>query len=372
MIQTAFRTRLSSKALLFFAFTLLLFSCKEQAQQTQQPPLVVDFIQLGATNAEVEKKYPGTIEGTVNVDIKAQVTGYLEQIYVKEGDYVKKGQPLFKIKGDVYNEQVNNSKASLEAALAAQATAKLEVEKLKPLVAGKVVSDMQLKTAQSNYEAATAQVQQAKAGLSSSKINLDFSVLKAPVSGYIGRIPNRIGNLVMPNDATPLTTLSEINEVLVYFSLSEADYISFAKEGGLQKNANSVELVMADGSVYNHKGRLTVASGNIDKMTGSMSFKAIFPNPQKLLRSGGTARVILKKDFDGVLKVPMGSVKDIQDKYFVFTLGDSSKVAMKPFEVAGKVDGQYIVKSGLKAGEKIATNNIDMLNEGVVVKAVIK
>jgi membrane fusion protein (multidrug efflux system) len=176
----------------------------------------------------------------------------------------------------------------------------------------------------------------------------------------------------MPNDATPLTTLSEINEVLVYFSLSEADYISFAKEGGFQKNANSVELVMADGSVYNHKGRLTVASGNIDKTTGSMSFKAIFPNPQKLLRSGGTARVILKKDFDGVLKIPMGSVKDIQDKFFVFTLGDSSKVSMKPFEVAGKVDGQYIVKSGLKAGEKIATNNIDMLNEGVVVKAVIK
>ena len=372
MIQTAFRTRLSSKALLFFAFTLLLFSCKEQAQQTQQPPLVVDFIQLGATNAEVEKKYPGTIEGTVNVDIKAQVTGYLEQIYVKEGDYVKKGQPLFKIKGDVYNEQVNNSKALLEAALAAQATAKLEVEKLKPLVEGKVVSEMQLKTAQSNYEAATAQVQQARAALGSSKINLDFSVLKAPVSGYIGRIPNRVGNLVMPNDATPLTTLSEINEVLVYFSLSEADYISFAKEGGFQKNANSVELVMADGSVYNHKGRLTVASGNIDKTTGSMSFKAIFPNPQKLLRSGGTARVILKKDFDGVLKVPMGSVKDIQDKFFVFTLGDSSKVSMKPFEVAGKVDGQYIVKSGLKAGEKIATNNIDMLNEGVVVKAVIK
>jgi membrane fusion protein (multidrug efflux system) len=178
--------------------------------------------------------------------------------------------------------------------LAAQATAKLEVEKLKPLVEGKVVSEMQLKTAQSNYEAAAAKSNR-HAGLSSSKINLDFSVLKAPVSGYIGRIPNRIGNLVMPNDATPLTTLSEINEVLVYFSLSEADYISFAKEGGFQKNANSVELVMADGSVYNHKGRLTVASGNIDKTTGSMSFKAIFPNPQKLLRSGGTARVILKK-----------------------------------------------------------------------------
>lgn len=361
-----------SCAILMVAATTVLTSCGSESNQQinqEMPPQATDFIELNSGSTAVKTTYPGTIEGSINVDIKAQVTGYLEAIYVKEGDYVQKGQSLFKIKSEVFNEQVNNSNAVLKAALAAQANAKLELEKIKPLVEGKVVSEMQLKTAQSGYEASSAQVAQAKASLSSSQINAGFALIKAPVSGYIGRIPNRIGNLVTPGDTAPLTSLSEINNVFVYFSMSEADFVAFKKADKADKTvAGKVELVMADGSVYGHKGNLEAASGNIDRATGSMTMKAVFPNPDKLLRSGGAGRVVIHQTLNGVLSLPMGSVKDIQDKFFVFRLADSNKVAMTPIEIAGSSGNHYLVKSGVQSGNKIAVNRIDALNDGMQVE----
>jgi membrane fusion protein (multidrug efflux system) len=334
------------------------------AEGMAPPKPEVDFFEAKTSIGKVEKKYPGVIEGSVNVDIKAQVSGYLEAIYVKEGQYVNKGQSLFKIKGDVYEEQVNNSRAAYKSALANQANAKLEVEKVRPLVEGKVYTEIQLKTAQANLDAASAQVAQAKAALGSSQLNANFSLIKAPVSGYISRIPNRIGNLVTPTDAQPLTSLSEIDNVFVYFSLSEADYLTYTKN--LKLNS-STSLIMADQSVYEHKGKLEVASGNIDRTTGTITLKAIFPNPQKQLRSGGSARIILNNSLDAVVTVPMASVKDIQDKFFVFVLKANNKIAMVPIVIAGNSGTNYFVSSGLKNGDKIAINNIDALNDSMEV-----
>jgi len=213
MIQLFFPKGKAIRFLLFIPVITLVFSCGGNQQgPPEYPPANVDFLEIAPTSASLEKKYPGSIEGKVNVDIKAQVTGYLQEIYVREGDFVQKGQSLFKIKGDVFNEQVNNSQAVVKSALAAQENARIELQKIRPLVAGKVVSELQLKTAEANYSSAMAQVAQAKAALGSSQINAAFSLIKAPVSGYIGRIPNRIGNLVTPSDPLPLTTLSEISE----------------------------------------------------------------------------------------------------------------------------------------------------------------
>ncbi len=328
----------------------------------------VDFRELRHDDAQIEKLYPGSVEGTVNVDIKAQVSGYLDEIFVQEGGYVQKGQSLFRIKADVFNEQVNSSRAAYEAAVAAEQNARIELEKVKPLVQGKVYTELQLETAEANYAAAKAQVSQARAALGSSEINAGFSLIKAPVSGYIGRIPKRIGNLVTPNDATPLTTLSEINEVNVYFSLMEADFIAFVKDRQSDQGMNTVQFVMADGRVYEQNGRVEIASGNIDRTTGSIAMKATFPNPDKVLRAGGAGKIILTKKVSEALTVPMASVRDIQDRFFVFALADSNKVVMKPIEIRGKAGNQYIVQSGVAQGEKIALNRIDVLNEGMVVQ----
>ncbi|MDF2516277.1 MAG: efflux transporter, family, subunit [Sphingobacterium sp.] len=364
----ALRTMTLKPILTFIAAATLLSSCGGSQEQPQEQAVTVDFIELSLAHAETEKKYPGTLEGTVNVDVKAQVTGYLEEIYVKEGDYVTKGQSLFKIKADVYNEQVNNSRAAYQAALSAEQNAKLEIEKIKPLVEGKVYTELQLKTAEANYAAAKAQVAQAQAALGSSQINARFTLINAPVSGYIGRIPNRIGNLITPADAMPLTTLSEINTVNVYFSLSEADFITFMKDHNTKSSNQEATLILADGTVYNHPGKVEIASGNIDKTTGSITLKAIFANPDKILRSGGSAKVVLKKAHDNVLLVPMAAVKDIQDRYFVYVIGDKNKIAMKQIEIAGNTANEYLLKSGLTAGEKIVMNRIDMLNDGMQVQ----
>lgn len=357
---------------LFFVLSLvaLFYSCGNREEQIS-PPMEVDFLEIKSSVATTEKKYPGQVEGAVNVDIKAQVTGYLDKIYVKEGDYVQKGQILFGIKADVYNEQVQSSQAALKTAMAAEETALIELERIKPLVAGQVVSEVQLKTAEANYASARAQVAQARAVLGSSQINVDFTLIKAPVSGYIGRIPNRIGNLITPSDATPLTTLSEIDQVFVYFSLSESDYISFMKDLKSGEGSDVVKLVIADGTTYEHEGKLETASGNIDPTTGSISFKAIFPNPDKILRSGGTAKIILSKTIQSATLIPMECVKDIQNKLFVFALADSNKIAMKPIEVSGHAENNYILKSGLNDNEKIAINRIDALTDGVIVAPVI-
>ncbi|CAI9676827.1 efflux RND transporter periplasmic adaptor subunit [Elizabethkingia anophelis] len=365
------KMRKPSSLILAIAAAMFLSSCGQSSPGSaagEIPAPETDFVTLIQGTGDTQKEYPGNIEGIVNVDVKPQVTGYLQAVLVKEGQYVQKGQPLFRIMPDVYNEQVKNSDAGLKSALAAQATARLEVKKLRPLVDGKVVSDMQLKTAQANYNAATAQVEQAKAALGSSKINANFTLIKAPVSGYIGRIPNRTGTLVSPTDTTALTTLSDISTVQVYFSISEANYITYSKEGIFSGDSGNIQLILADGSVYNQKGRVEAGSGNIDKATGSITMKAIFPNPDKLLRSGGAGKIVIGRTVDNIVQLPITSVKDIQDKFFVFKLADSSKVAMVPIQIDGKTKDTYYVKSGVKAGDKIAVNRIDMLQDGMKVQ----
>lgn len=370
MVKQEFKARINFNLYIaVFAFGILFSSCGGQKQEGsyEQQALHADFIALQESPTTIVETYPGTIEGTVNVDIRAQVSGYLEATYVKEGEYVQKGQSLFKIKSDVFNEQVTNSKASLQSALASQANAQIELEKIRPLVQGKVVSDLQLKTAQAQYDAATAQVAQAKSALSSSQLNAAFAIIKAPVSGYIGRIPSRVGNLVTPTDANPLTSLSEIDQVYVYFNLNEAKFIAFMNDRKKDAGMNTVEIIMADGNRYNHKGRVEIASGNIDRNTGTIALKAVFANPDKILRSGGAARVVLTKNLNSALTLPMAAVKDIQDKFFVYVLADSNKVAMKTIEIDGRTGSDYIIKSGVKSGDKIAINSIDQLTEGVVV-----
>lgn len=358
-----------SYAAAVIALATVMHSCNSGDKQNEMPQAVAlptDFIQLKNGDADISTGYPGSIEGKDNVDIRAQVTGYLEAVYVKEGQYVNKGQTLFRINPSVYNQEVTSSTAAVKTAEANLATARLEVEKLKPLVAGKVVSEMQLRTAQAAYQAAAAQVTQAKSALGSTQINANFASIKAPVSGYIGRIPNRVGNLISPSATAPLTTLSDINTVNVYFSMNEANYITYSKASS-NNNTGIVELLLADGSTYSYKGKLEAASGNFDANTGSMQMKAVFQNPEKLLRAGGTARVIVHQLMDGVVKLPKAAVKDIQDKFFVYKLGAGNKVIMSPIEVSGGTVSDYFVASGVKAGDKIAVNRIDVLTEGAKV-----
>lgn len=337
------------------------------------PPPVLPVVTISQMPATSYQEFSATIEGRKDIEIRPQVDGILEKIYVDEGAYVKKGQSLFYINSRVYQEQVNNAKANLATANANKAQAEINVNKLTPLVENNVISDIQLKTAKASYDAALAGVAQAQAMLRQAQINLGYALIKAPAEGYIGRIPFKIGSLVGTNIEGALTTLSETQDVYAYFSLSENDFLRFKNQADGNtieekiKALPPVELLLADGSVYTQKGKVQTVAGQFDHTVGAISFRAVFPNAERLLRSGNTGKVRIPQVHKAALLVPQESTFEIQDKVFVFALVDSNKVVSKPIVIAGKTTGFYFVESGVQAGEKIVFNGTGNLKDGMAI-----
>lgn len=369
--STIVYTGLFSSVLLSF----FLYSCTQSSGSMQPPgPVPVPVIVVDTVTATTYQEYPATLEGRVNVEIRAQVDGYLDEIYVDEGAFVKAGQPLFRINDLPYQEQLNNALASLHAAEANLYKAELELEKMRTLTKNNVVSDVQLKLAESGHEVAKANVEQSKAAVSLARINLGYTVIKAPVSGYIGRIPKRIGSLVGRADQQALTTLSDVSEVYAYFSMSEIDFISFNRDN----EGNSVEekikhllpvtLLLADGNTFGQEGKIEVVDGQFDKTTGSISVRATFPNPNGLLRSGNTGKVLVHRRHHAALLVPQEATMEIQDKIFVFAVGDSNKVSRQPVTVSGKSGTSYLVESGVAPGTRIVYSGLGNLQEGAAIQ----
>jgi len=366
------------KLLLFFAIasTTLIYmnSCTSvQGNQAPPPPQSLPVLAINTSSATTYHEFSASIEGKTNVEIRPQVSGYLERIYVEEGAYVSQGQPLFKINDRPYDEQANNAQANVLAAKANLEKAAIEVNRLQPLVANKVISDVQLKAAQAAYDAAKAEVSQAQAAGNNAGINLGYTLLKAPVSGYIGRIPYKTGSLVGKGEASPLTVLSDVKEVYAYFSMSESDFLQFTNQSTGKtiaeklKELPPVELQLADKSTYSAKGRIELMEGQFDKTMGTISFRAVFPNADGLLRSGSTGKIRIPQASGDVLAVPQQSTYELQDKVLVFVVGDSNKVAGKPLTIVGRTTDYYLVSTGIRAGDKIVYAGMDRLQDGMAI-----
>ncbi len=362
------------KIILAAIIAISIFSCgpKQQAPQAPPPPaLPVAAVTTG--NQTTYQEYPASIEGTVNVEVRPQVSGSLDKVFIDEGAFVNAGQPIFKINEQPYRAALNNALASLHAAEAAQGNAQIEVDKLTPLVANKVVSDYQLKTAKVTFQVAKANIESAKANVATAQINLGYTLIKAPVSGYIGRLLKKQGSLVTPQDVEALTQLSDVHEVHVYFALGEKDFVSFKEQyagntiGDKLKHLPSVALLLADGSEYAKAGKIDVINGQFDKTTGTITVRATFANPQGLLRSGNTGKIRLSLPHPNTLIIPQSATIEMQDKIFVFALADSNKVKKLPITIEGTSGENYLVKDGVKAGDQIVLSGIDKLQEGMVI-----
>jgi len=351
--------------------SLLLYSCSSApaaAPASPPPSLPVQTVQTSSVTTYQE--YPASIEGTVNVEIRPQVSGSLDKVFVDEGAFVSAGEPIFKINDQPYRAALNNALASQHAAEASAANAQLEIDKLTPLVENKVVSDYQLKTAKATYQVAKANIESAKANVSTAQINLGYTLIKAPVSGYIGRLLKKQGSLVAPQDVEALTQLSDVHDVHVYFSLGEKDFVSFKEQYAGStlkdklKNLPAVSLLLADNSEYATKGKIDMIDGQFDKNTGAITVRASFPNTQGLLRNGNTGKIRLSLVHNNALTVPESATIEMQDKVFVFTLADSNKVKKTAITIEGKNGDDYVIKDGLKAGDQIVLSGIDHLQEG--------
>jgi len=364
-------------AIVLIIVSFVLYACNSSSGNPgayQMPPQVLPVITVADMPATTYQEFTASLQGRKDIEIRPQVDGYLDKIYVDEGAHVRKGQPLFHINDRPYREQLNNAKASLAAAKANLASAQINVSKLTPLVQNNVISDVQLKSAQASYDAAAASVTQAQAVVQNAQINLGYTLITAPVDGYIGKIPLKTGSLVGTTTAEALTVLSETKEVYAYFSLSENDFIQFKNQfpgNTIEekiKGMPPVELVLADNSVYPEKGKVEIAEGQFSKTTGTINFRATFPNTHGILRSGNTGKIRIARALGNSILVPQEATYELQDKVFVFALGDSNKVTGKPITIAGTSGNYYLVQSGLNVGEKIVYTGLERLRDGAVIQ----
>jgi membrane fusion protein (multidrug efflux system) len=360
--------------IIFSLILVLAAACSDDKPQQPAPPPVAEVITINSSPATTGHDYTASLQGKVDVEIRPQVDGFLDKVLVDEGAFVKTGQLLFKINDQPYREQLNNAVANLKSAEAQLNNAAIEIEKLTPLVENKIVSDYQLKVAKSAHNGAAANVEQAKALVASAKIKLGYTNVTAPVSGYIGRLPKKQGSLVSPADPEALTNLSDVHEVYAYFSLGETDFINFKSQyegasiSDKLKHLPAVSLILPDNSIYPVTGKIDMVDGRFDKTTGAITLRAIFPNSNNLLRSGNTGKIRLQQEHLNAILVPQSATVEVQDKIFVYAVGDSNKVSKQPLLVVGKSGTDYIVKEGIKPGDRIVINGLENLSEDLVIK----
>jgi len=321
-------------------------------------------------SSDMQTTFPAVIKGVQDVEIRPKISGFITQVCVREGQSVGAGQLLFVIDNVTYQAAVRQAQAAVNTAQAQVNTAKLTYDNTKQLHENKVVGDYELQTARNTYESARAQLAQAQAALASAKETLSFCYVKSPTSGVVGSLPYKVGTLASASSAQPLTTVSNISSMEVYFSMTEKDVLAMTKTSGSVQQAIAsmpeVRLQLADGTVYNQPGHVTKMSGMIDAATGSVSMIARFPNPQRLLKSGGSGSVIIPTRSSNTIIVPQSVVSEVQDKLFIYVVGKDNKVKYTEITVAPQNDGKnYVVTSGLKTGDKYVTNGITKLSDGM-------
>ncbi len=363
------------KTALWALAALLFASCGQKSQNIGEAGNDYAVVTLQPKDVELNTAYPATIKGMQDIEIRPKVSGYLTQLLVDEGATVRKGQPLFKIDDVQYRAAVNQAIASVNVVKANINTQKLTVENKKMLHAKQIISDYDLQTAINQLASLEAQLQQAEAALQSARDNLRYCTVTSPGDGVVGVIPYRVGSLVSASSAQPLTTVSSINEMYVYFSMTEKQLLALTREqGGLNealKNMPPVTLVLSDGTTYSETGKVSTISGVIDPQTGAVQMRATFSNAQRVLRSGGTGSVLMPNNQKGAIVIPQKATYEIQNKKFVYVVDSKNKVQSREIEVLVQNDGQnYVVSSGLKVGERIVVDGVNKLKNGMDIKPI--
>lgn len=323
---------------------------------------------LQATDTVLKKPYVADIQAHKNVEIRARVQGFLEKIYVDEGKPVKKGQLLFKINDQEFKVQLTKAKAALSNAVADAKATELEVDRVKMLVDKKVIAKSELEVAQSKLNADRATIDEARSMVQSAQNQLAYTQVIAPFDGIVDRIPLKAGSLI--DEGALLTSLSDVSSMYAYFSFPENEYLRYVRtmKTSPDKTSSEVSLVLADGLEFPEKGKIETIEGEIEQTTGSINFRARFPNPQGLLRHGATGKLYISTKAEKVVMVPQQSVFDIQDKSYVYVVDEGNKLHMQAFTPLTRFSHYYIVKDGLKAGDKILYEGTQNVRDGMVIK----
>jgi membrane fusion protein (multidrug efflux system) len=347
-------------------------ACGESAPPAP-PPVEVVVAPVVQRDVPVTSEWIGTTEGTVDAEIRAQVSGYLLSRDYQEGRLVRASELLFRIDPRPFQAALDQARGDLGRAQAALEKARLDVERYTPLVREGAVSQQELDNATQARRAGEASVQAARAAVEKAQLDLSFTEIRSPIDGVAGVAVAQVGNLVGPSDPKPLTTVSQVDPIRVSAPVSERDYLAFARrvgdlaEGGEPRDA-TLELILADGSVYPHRGRAIFAGREVDPRTGTILFKAEFPNPGNLLRPGQYARVRAVTEVKkGALLVPQRAVAELQGVPQVAVVGPDDKVSMRVVQTGVRDGPLQVIEKGLEPGERVVVEGLQKVREGSAV-----
>lgn len=344
---------------------ILLYSCasNKNDNQTDTANKTFPVSKIIEKDTSFNKRYVADIQAHKNVEIHARIQSLIEQIYVDEGQFVKKGQLLFRLNADELQIALSRANALLNSAIADAKVAEIELERVKLLVQKKIVSSSELDLANAKWNAFKAKIEEARSEKAAVVKRLSYTQVVSPFDGVIDRLPLKVGSLV--SEGSLLTTISDIQSMLVYFNIAENEYFRLMQLKTDTTKASKVNLILADGTLYPHQGKVMAAESEIDESTGAIAFRADFPNPERLLKHGASGTLLISQPSSRVLLVPQKSVLEIQDKNFVFLLGKDNIVKMKSFETSHRVEGFYIVKAGLSSNDRIVTEGIQTISDGM-------
>jgi membrane fusion protein (multidrug efflux system) len=361
---------------------LLLFSCSQkEEQQAQAPPPQVTVVVTQAKDVPIYQEFVGQIHGFKDIAIRARVEGFLEGIHFEEGSRIEKGALLYTLESQPFEADVAAKMSRVAEANTMMAKAKSDLDRIEPLAKENAVSQSDLDSAVAQYEASIESVKAAKANLRASNIQLGYTKIYSPITGIIGKTNAKVGDFVgrIPNPVI-LNTVSRIDTILVEFFITETQYLQLARqfssevESAVQKTRKeNLELILADGSLYDHKGKPEFVDRNVDPTTGAILVQASFPNPQELLRPGQFAKVkaLISVVKDGIL-IPQRCVVELQGLYSVYVVGDEDKVQTRRIKVGPKIKQFWLITEGLKPGEHIVYEGLQRAKDGAVVKPTVK
>lgn len=346
----------------------------EKEKKTALPVYKID-----TSTVVLDNNFLGTVEGKFDVEIRPQVEGELMEAYVDEGDHVEKGEKLFKVDPSEYQEDLNRALAEENVQRAKLNNAQTEVDRLKPLVENEVMAPVRLQKERSNYKVAEANLKQASAEVANAQIKLGYTIIDAPVNGYIGRIRKRLGNLVKPNGEDPITVLTDVQEVYVYFSVNESEFSKLRETDPKVKDTASkakrreigqrVSLILPDGTEYPEDGFIDATSGQVNKNTGTVTLRATFPNDDNILRSGNTVTLVRHDRKEGRILIPRKATFELQAKTFVKKLTPDSLVQRQLVEIETEApNNQYIVSAGLHRGDQILVEGLEKVSDSTKIK----
>ncbi len=360
--------------LLLIIFTLA--ACKEKNPPPLPPPKI-PVIEVKQADVPIYKQFVGQVYGYSDIPIRARVTGFLEGIHFEEGLSVKKGQLLYKIDPQEYESKVATQQSYLAEARTSLAKAESDLNRIKPLAEINAISQSDLDAARANYDAAISYVKAMEANLHFAKINLSYCWVKSPIDGIIGKTQARIGEFVgqQPNPVI-LNTVSTVDTVRVEFYITEADYIRLARkfnelrkvkeENTRQNDTNNLSLILADGSTFKYKGYVNFVNREVDAQTGSLLVQAVFPNPEKLLKPGQYAKVVvLMAEVKDALIIPQRCTIELQGQYSVFVVDKDNKVKQRQIIVGDRIGDMMLVREGLKKGDKLVIDALQQVSTGL-------